>query len=134
MNFGSRFFLIFAVTVGCVISLVAFFAPTDSRLPWLADVIIPQLRAGRVSALWILPGCMLGLWTDRWAAVWFGLCLGGWVLGAGSVARYELAADLPGQVVLASALTGWPVAMLFAFYSAFFFIRIVDRSEYLRYQ
>jgi hypothetical protein len=134
MNFSSRFFLMFAVTVGCMISLVAFFAPTDSKLPWLADVIIPQLRAGQVSAMWILPGCALGLWTDKWASVWFGLCLGGWVLNAGSVARYELAASIPEHVVLADVLTGWPVAMLFAFYSAFFFMRIVDGSEYLRYR
>lgn len=134
MNFSSRSFLIIAVTLGSLIALVTYFAPLDSRLPWLADVIIPQLRAGRVSAVWILPGCLLGLWTDKWASAWFGVGLGGWLLSAASVARYELAADMPQDVVLRDCLVGWPVAMLFAFYTAFFFVRIVDRSEYLRYR
>jgi hypothetical protein len=134
MTFSSRTSLISAVTGGCLISLVAYFVPLDSRLPWLADVILPQLRAGRVSAVWLLPGCLLGLWTDRWASAWFGVCVGGWLLSAGSVARYELAADMAQSTVVHDVLEGWPVAMLFAFYTFFFFMRIVDRSEHLRYK
>ena len=134
MTFSSRTSLILAVTSGGLISLLAYFASPDSRLPWLADVILPMIQTGRLSAVWLLPGCMLGLWTDRWASVWFGICVGGWVLSAASVARHELAADLPQATVIHDVLRGWPVVMLFVFYTFFFFFRIVDRNEYLRYR
>lgn len=134
MTFGSRTSLISAVTLGCLISVTVYFAPLDSRLPGLADLILPQLRAGRVSAVWLLPGCLLGLWTDRWASAWFGVCVGGWLVRAGNVARYELAADVAEKSVIHDVLQGWPVVLLFGFYTAFFFMRIVDRSEHLRYK
>jgi hypothetical protein len=128
MSFSSRLFLLIVVTLGCLISLAAYFAPHDSRLPWLTEVIT-QLRGGRVSAVWILPGCLLGLMADLWAAVWFGFCLAAWLLGTWIAGHNGIGVGIARKLSYGDVLTGWPVAMLFAFYTAFFVVRRIDRHR-----
>jgi len=122
MSFSSRLFLLIVVGVGCLLALLSYFAPYDPRLPLIND-LVAELNAGRMTAAWLLPGCVVGLWADLWAAVWFGGCTAGWVVSAWVAGNYQIGEGIADQMATGKGLTGWPVGMLFVFYLAFFLVR-----------
>jgi hypothetical protein len=63
MSFSSRQFLLIIVTIGCGLAMTAYFAPYDLRMP-LMNEVVEKLTSGRVTAVWLLPGCLLGLLGD----------------------------------------------------------------------
>jgi hypothetical protein len=131
MSFSSRIFLLIVIGVGCLLAVLAYFAPYDPRLP-LINEMVSALTAGRVTAVWLLPGCVIGWWADLWAAVWFGGCLAAWLVSAWMAGGYRLSPDIAQQLASGQGLAGWPVAALFVFFAAFFLVRRSDRQTDFR--
>ena len=127
MNFSSRQLLLIAVTFGCVLAVAAYFTPYDPRSPWMNE-LVEQLTSGPVTAVWLLPGCLLGLLGDLPAAAWFGGCLVTWLSGAWRVWYYEFHLGISRPLINRDGLVGWPVALLFVFYIVFFAVRRMDRD------
>jgi hypothetical protein len=127
MSFSSRQFLLIIVTIGCVLAVTAYFTPFNPRLPWM-NLLVAQLTSGRVTAVWLLPGCLLGLLGDLPAVGWFSVCLVMWLGSALTLGSQEFRLEVVRHFWYRDGLVGWPVALLFVFYIAFFAVRRMDRD------
>jgi hypothetical protein len=127
MSFSSRQFLLIIVTIGCGLAMTAYFAPYDLRMP-LMNEVVEKLTSGRVTAVWLLPGCLLGLLGDLPAIGWFLACLVVWLGNALALGSQQFRLEAVRQFWYRDELAGWPVALLFVFYLVFFALRRMYRD------